>query len=125
MDRTLKDLNKQQQDFINSVYILFNSYEKTAELLNVDKTISELNSSLEPIWRPITKVRDKWKIKEIGGNFWDYYHWHLTAEKRCHYCGITEEELDELHRVGIKNKRTTRGRTLEIDRKIEMKDIVT
>jgi len=119
MDRTLKDLTKLQQEFINSVYIQLNTYEKAAELLNVDKkTISELNTSLESKWRPITKVRDKWRIKEIGGNFWDFYHWYLTAEKHCHYCGVTEEELDELHKRGIKNKRTTRGRTLEIDRKI-------
>jgi hypothetical protein len=119
MDRTLKNLSKQQQDFINSVYIQLNTYEKAAELLNVDrKTISELNSSLEPIWRPITKARDKWKLKEIGGNFWDFYHWYLTADKCCYYCGVTEEELNELHKRGIKNKRSTRGKTLEIDRKI-------
>ncbi len=119
MDRTLKDLSKQQQDFFNTVYIQLNTYQKAAELLNVDnKTISQLNISLEHIWRPITKVRDKWKLKEIGGNFWDFYNWYLTAEKKCHYCGITEEDLNELHKIGINNKRITRGRTLEIDRKI-------
>ena len=88
-------------------------------MLGIDKkTIRKLYYELEPTWRPITKIRDRWKRKKIEGNFWDFCHWYMTAEHRCQYCGITEAELNQLHELGLTNKRTTRGRTLEIDRKV-------
>jgi hypothetical protein len=118
MHRTLHDLDRVQQEFINSVYVELKTFQEAANLLNVDrKTISQLNLSLESRWRPITTIRDKWKNKGIEGNFWDFYYWYSNTEKSCHYCGITQEELDHLHTIGIVNKRSTRGRNLEIDRK--------
>ena len=119
MDRTLKNLTKLQKDFIDTVYIQMKTFSQSSELLNVDiSTIKQLNKELDYVWRPIAKVRDKWKSKKIIGNFWDFYYWYLTTKKCCNYCGITEEELKELHTIGISNKRTTRGKVLEIDRKI-------
>jgi len=119
MDRHLKHLDKLQQGFIETVYIQLKTFKQASDLLNVDiSIIRQLNIDLEPIWRPITKVRDKWKAKKIDGNFWDFYNWIKTTEECCHYCGITLEELNKLHITGIVNKRTTRGRALEIDRKI-------
>ena len=119
MDRTLKDLDNLQRSFIDTVYIQLKTFSETVELLSADlTTIRQLNKDLEPHWRPITKIRDKWKIKKVGGNFWDFCHWYLTAEKCCYYCGITQDELNHLHALGLNNKRTTRGKTLEIERKI-------
>jgi hypothetical protein len=119
MDRHLKHLDKLQQGFIETVYIQLKTFKQASDFLNVDiPIIRQLNIDLEPIWRPITKVRDKWKAKKIDGNFWDFYNWIKTTEECCHYCGITQEELNKLHTIGIVNKRTTRGRVLEIDRKI-------
>jgi hypothetical protein len=119
MDRTLKDLNQLQQSFVDKVYVQTKTFSQTAELLGIDlKTVRRLNKELETHWRPITKIRDKWKSKKVGGNFWDFCHWYTTAEKRCHYCKITQDELDKLHTLGLNNKRTTRGKTLEIERKI-------
>ncbi len=118
MHRTLHDLDKVQQEFIDLVYVKLKKFQEAADLLKVDrKTISQLNASLESRWRPIAAIRDKWKSKNIEGNFWDYYYWYSKTEKSCHYCGITQEELDELHNIGIVNKRYSRGKTLEIDRK--------
>lgn len=83
------------------------------------ETIRKLNKDLEPHWRPITISFNKWRAKGIGGNFWDFNYWLLITEPHCHYCGITQNELTRLHSSGlIDNKRTTRGRTLEIDRKM-------
>ena len=119
MDRTLKDLDKLEQSFIDTIYIQCKTFAEAEQLLGVDRTkIRQLNKDLEPHWRPITKIRDKWKLKKIGGNFWDFCNWYKTSEQRCHYCGITQEQLDQLHNLGLNNKRTTRGRTLEIERKI-------
>ena len=119
MERHLKHLNKLEQDFIETVYIQLKTYKQASELLMVDVSkIQQLNKDLESIWRPITKVRDKWKAKKVDGNFWDFYNWVKTAKECCNYCGVTQIELDKLHQIGISNKRTKRGRTLEIDRKI-------
>lgn len=118
MERHLKQLNKQEQSFIDIVYIQLKSFKQASELLMVDfSIIQQLNRNLDSHWRPIAKIRNKWKSKKIEGNFWDFYNWIKTTKECCHYCGVTPAELDELHRIGIKNKRTTRGRVLEIDRK--------
>jgi len=119
MHRHLSHLSEKEQKFIHNVYILLKTYQQAAEELGVNiSEIRQLNTDLDSTWRPITKIRDRWKIKNVGGNFWDFYDWVQTTEKACHYCGITEEELDCLHVIGLDNKRVTRGRTLEIDRKV-------
>lgn len=119
MERHLKHLDELQRGFINAVCIQLKTYKEASEILEVDlERIRKLYKELDPVWRPIVKVRDKWKAKKIAGNFWDFYHWVKTTEECCHYCGITQEELIKLHELGISNKRTTRGRTLEIDRKL-------
>lgn len=115
----MQHLNKLEQDFIETVYIQLKTFKQASELLMVDiSKIRQLNNDLDSIWRPITKIRYKWKAKKIDGNFWDFYDWVKTTEECCHYCGVTQEELNKLHDIGISNKRTTRGKTLEIDRKI-------
>ena len=115
-------MTSKEQEFIHNVYILLKTYQQTADELGIDiSEIRRFNKDLDSTWRPITKVRDKWKIKNIGGNFWDFYDWVMTTERACHYCGVTEEKLERLHIIGIDNKRPTRGRTLEIDRKVANK----
>ena len=97
---------------------------ETAKILNVDKTkLSKWNTDLREIWLPITKIKAKWSSKKIGGNFWEFYYWYKTTDRKCHYCGITENEIAQLINKGLKNKRgMTRGRSLEIDRKIADKE---
>jgi len=119
MHRHLNHLDKDQQLFIDSVYIQLKTFQQTAKELGIDiSKIRMLNNELDSIWRPITAIRNKWKSKKIGGNFWDFYDWVKTTKEACHYCGITKEELYRLHLIGIDNKRSTRGKTLEIDRKV-------
>ena len=70
MHRTLEDLSELEQSFIDAVYIQCKTYAQTAALLKVDITeVRQLNNALEPYWRPITKIRDKWKSKKIDGKF--------------------------------------------------------
>jgi hypothetical protein len=119
MERTLKNLSDLERKFIDAVIISGKTYTASAELLRVDlKTIQQLYKDLDTVWRPLIPIRNKWRSKKVGGSFWDFCHWYLSSEKRCHYCGITEDELQRLHVIGIINKRTSRGKTLEIDRKI-------
>lgn len=119
MQRTLPNLSIIEQKFIDLVIIQCQPYALAAEQLKVPlSTIRQLYKDLDITWRPIVNVRNKWSSKRIGGNFWDFYHWYSTSEKKCHYCGVSEEELTKLHQIGLENKRPTRGRKLEIDRKI-------
>jgi len=129
MNRHLNHLTKTEQEFINLVYIQLKSFQEASEKLNIGyKDVQKLNSDLSEVWRPITKIRDKWRTKEnrdyqespdkyIKGDFWDFYNWIKTTEDCCHYCGVTQIELDQLHKIGIINFRPTRGKTFEIDRK--------
>ncbi|MGN6639008.1 MAG: hypothetical protein ACTHJ8_08860 [Mucilaginibacter sp.] len=119
MHRHFSHLDEKEQKFIDCVYIQLKTFQQTAEELGVDiSKIRNFNEKLDSTWRPITAIRNKWKAKQIEGNFWDFYNWVMTTQKACNYCGITEEELNRLHTIGINNKRPTRGKTLEIDRKI-------
>lgn len=118
MNRLHNDLSQLERDFIDMVYVQLKSFQVCSQLLKIDLAkVRQLNTELEPVWRPITKIRNTWKTKQVGGDFWDFYYWCLTAEKRCNYCGITKEDLEKLHSIGLINKRKTRGKSLEIDRK--------
>jgi 5-methylcytosine-specific restriction endonuclease McrA len=118
MQRSLTTLDPIQQQFIDIIYVQKRTFPEAALLLNKEiEVVRQLNKDLESHWRPVTKSFNKWKAKNVGGNFWDFHYWFINAKQCCHYCGITQLKLDELHSIGITNKRTTRGRSLEIDRK--------
>lgn len=64
-------------------------------------------------------------------DFEDFYQWYSEQEKKCHYCGLQEEESQKISMLGIlKSKRfpqdgiigkgTARGVWLEIDRQNPM-----
>ncbi|HEY0244976.1 MAG TPA: hypothetical protein VGC01_05390 [Mucilaginibacter sp.] len=119
MQRSLTTLNSIQQKFIDLIYVQKKTFVDASILMDEKiEVIRQLNKDLESHWRPITKSFNKWKAKHIGGSFWDFNYWSITTEPRCHYCGITQENLTLLHTLGlVNNKRATRGKTLEIDRK--------
>ena len=132
MNRHYSHLTQTEQRFIDLIYIQIKTFDAASKELGIDiSEIRQLNVELEPIWRPITKIRDKWKTKEaksykespadyVKGNFWDFYDWVKMIKECCHYCGVTQEELNRLHNISnipLINSRPTRGRTFEIDRK--------
>ena len=118
MAPTIKDLDPVQIRFIELLRIDCKTYKEISQTLGLDlETIRRLDKELEPIWRPLTKVREKWKAKAIGGDFWEFHNWFTTTPQKCHYCGVTQTQLDQLHEHGLENKRPTRGKSLEIERK--------
>jgi 5-methylcytosine-specific restriction endonuclease McrA len=119
MKNSLTTLNSTEQNFIDLIYVQKKTFIETSILMNKKiEFIRQLNKELESHWRPIIKSFNKWKAKGIGGNFWDFNYWFITTKQCCHYCGITQQDLDRLHSLGLINKRKTRGKTLEIDRKM-------
>jgi hypothetical protein len=48
----------------------------------------------------------------------EFYNWYIEEEKKCEYCGIREPELKILLDSGAVKTKRTRGRKLELDRKV-------
>lgn len=55
-------------------------------------------------------IEDTWSRK-------DFINWYLNQDKRCKYCGCTENELKKFYELSESKRKRTRGKTLEIDRK--------
>lgn len=121
---SVQSLSNEQRKFIDIVYIQCRKFDEACAEIGIDRaTISNWNIELESIWRPITSVRNLWKRKKAGEDFWTFYEWVSTNEKKCNYCGITEDQIQTLITKGLKNKRSaTRGKSLEIDRKVADKE---
>jgi hypothetical protein len=68
----------------------------------------------------ITKIRNLWLRKKINTDFDLFYDWFTKNDRKCYYCNITEIEIELLKIAGLlDNKREkTRGKTLELDRKL-------
>lgn len=53
----------------------------------------------------------------------EFYSWWIKQAKVCNYCGISDNQLlILLDKLTEFNKRPTRGKTLEIDRRISNRD---
>lgn len=117
MERALKSFAKSHMKFIDLFYIQQKKISETSKILSIsESSIRILKKELKDKIQDILTARNKWKSKKIGGNFWDFYFWWINAKKECHYCKVTQDQLDQLHEIGVVNKRVSRGKTLEIDR---------
>ncbi len=47
----------------------------------------------------------------------EFINWYKAAEKKCHYCDLTEEQMKVLWEKTPKLTKRSRGKKLEIDRK--------
>ena len=66
------------------------------------------------------KVRQLYLRKKITGvTIQEFYDWWTQQEKKCCYCDITPTELDIVFdKLKDVNKRPTRGKTLELERRV-------
>jgi hypothetical protein len=121
----LKGFSSLEMQFIDVFYIQQNNMSETSEALSMKiEKVRKMKNDMKNRIQEILKGRDKWTSKNIGGNFWDFYEWYVNADKKCYYCNVTQEDLDNLHEIGIINKRQSRGKTLEIDRKIANEEYI-
>lgn len=101
-------------------------FKVIAEELGVtEKQLSqwERDKDIRIRWLKVAEIRKIFISKKIKANFKEFYDWYLELEKekKCFYCDITEEKLNDLFRKlegkgEILTKRG-RGRKLELDRK--------
>jgi len=65
------------------------------------------------------RLKQLWKKRKTDKPFSAFQEWYLSADKKCFYCGITEQKIQFLldnNRLTTKRLKT-RGRKLELDRK--------
>lgn len=101
------------------------------DYVTLTKKIDEWYKSTE--YKEVQGIKNKLesKIKQFAKNeeiqieitseyLLSMFLWYTNAEKKCHYCNLSEDDLDTLNNQhGHINKRyPKRGKVLEIDRKI-------
>lgn len=112
-------MDDKQIQFLELAILDQMKYADISAKLSVDqKTLSRWWEELKPEREKLSTLRQLWKVKCETASFWDFKIWFEATEKKCHYCGITEPEIEQLILKDlIHTKRlVTRGRKLEIDR---------
>ena len=109
-----------QKRFIWLAFAEKQSYQQIEKELNVSrKLLTQWTKDFEKEWRPISAIKSIHTSKKIKLDFIHFYEWMKSKEenKRCEYCGITENEINFLLDNKLVETKRTRGRKLELDRK--------
>lgn len=110
-----------KQEFLRLNIVKQLNYKTVSEILNVpNATLSKWYEELKIEREKIAKIRAVWTKKKFTPNFEDFYNWYLARDRKCEYCGISEDEIKALlEDKKLHTKRIdTRGKKLEFDRKI-------
>lgn len=114
-------MTNQEKEFLRLHVMNGIDYKTISEQMRVPKEIlTEWYEKLRPEREEIAKIKNFWSRKKFTPTFEKFYDWHLLLDRRCEYCGITEEEIEILiNKNSVFTKRiTTRGKNLEYDRKL-------
>lgn len=112
-----------QKKFISLLYFEKSSmsYSNISKALDVPReTLSIWFDELKSERLRILELKKLWSRKKINQSFKDFYEWYIQKEKKCHYCGITEEKINILltHEKLKTSRIDKRGKKLELDRKV-------
>lgn len=113
-------MTDEQKEFLRLHLICDVNYDTISERLNVTRQIlSAWYEELKPEREIISKSKTIWNRKKFTDKFEDFYKWYLDLNRQCHYCGINEQQINALIEKGVLTTKrlSTRGRTLEFDRK--------
>ncbi len=95
-----------QKEFLRLHVILQKDYKTISKETGIAETIlSQWYEDFKPERETIAKIRNTWSRKKFTPEFEDFYNWYFTLERRCTYCGITENEIEKLL---AENKLTTK-----------------
>jgi hypothetical protein len=112
--------NVSKQKFLELCIFQQKKYAEIEQILKIDKkTIQTWYEELRPVRERMAKVKTIHGRKNMAAaNLMAFFNWYEGRSAKCEYCGVTEQELALLNQnEQMINKRTTRGRTLELDRK--------
>jgi len=116
-----KSDKKEQFVYLTSVEQL--PYDVIAKKLNVSRReLSQWWEQTRSEREKIRTVRTLYNRKKNLGlkkiTFKKFYDWYIKQSQKCHYCHISQNEIDELFRRKLvrTSRKVTRGRRLELER---------
>lgn len=112
-------MNEKQKLFLQKAIIESKKYSEIAAETDIKhEEMSRWWSELKEEREELAKIRQIWLRKCPTTDYWAFHNWHTQTERKCHYCGITEEEIQKLITENkiVTKRLTTRGRSLEIER---------
>lgn len=108
-----------KDDFIEKYALYAENYASIQSELMIDKqTFYKMIEDFADEINIARKARQICIRKGISPEkYKDFYLWFKTTERKCHYCGTKEKDIEfYFNHLETINKRPTRGKTLEIDR---------
>ncbi len=119
------DMNKEEKFVELYSFLRIQNYNVIANKIDISRGyVPSLYAKAKPECDKIQEVFRRYynKQKSAGNDFHfkdfrEFYNWYIAQPRTCHYCGIPEQTLFDLYDRGIlHSKRTTRGKSLEIER---------
>ena len=116
-------MTEQQQKFLSLAFIKQEKYE------SISQQIGEKRETLSLWWEELKAEREElstnrqmWRSKInnqelVKDTFENFQKWYLSADRKCHYCEISEEQTEQLWKLDKGLTKRKRGKVLEIDRK--------
>lgn len=115
----MKRMTEEQATFLELSVIRQLTYAQITEQTGIPRaTLSKWWDDLKEEREDLSKIRQIWRQKCSTLDFWNFREWYTSADRKCHYCAITEAEIAKLidkDRI-ITKRLNTRGKTLEIER---------
>ena len=110
-----------QDEYLKLAVVEQKKFDEIAQILQIDrKRVSELWGELKEPREKLSELRKIWKSKfketKNTESFWKFKEWYEKTERKCYYCGITENQISELFNKGELYTKRNRGRKLEIER---------
>ena len=116
-------MNEMQTKFIHLAVVDQLKYSEIEEQLGIATSV------FAPWWEEFKEYREeistirrkyKSKVKEAFDreSFFKFYHWYKTKGSACHYCHITQAEINDLFKADkiFTKRQNTRGKSLGIER---------
>lgn len=111
-------MNELKDQFLELAVIQQKKYDEIAELLKVDKSVlSKMWDEYKTEREYLASIRKIWQNKFEDVQFHDFKNWYENTPHKCHYCDITEAEINQLLQSNKISTKRNRGKKLEIDRK--------
>ena len=112
-------MTDKQKQFLELAVLQQVKYPEISQILQVDRvTLGKWWDELKSEREKLSGTRRIWKLKCKTANFSDFKSWYESAQRKCFYCGIDENEIQLLLNTNkVNTKRIkTRGKKLEIER---------
>lgn len=116
-------MTDQQKEFLFQAVIEQESYDTISLKTGIDRgNFTKWWEELKEEREELSAIRQLWRSKlgdpaAVQDTFDSFHKWFLTTERKCHYCGISEEQIDQLWQKDPMLTKRKRGKALEIDRK--------